>query len=243
MKDESFKSGWDGGPSAKPLLDKKEGLNRFVWDLRHESMPGVPNVYIEASYRGHKVSPGEYSLELIVGGEEFEKAAEVLPNPLYDIELATYEEYDDFMTEMEANVTTMHNLINEMSEAREEIERIADKLEKKKRNDQLVSDAREVERVMKEWDEDMVQRKSKAYDDVENFENKFTANYMFLMNQTESGIPRVNEPNKQVRAQMDAKWSELRARANRIMAEDLPALNKKLWEAGVGAIWLTPARS
>ena len=48
---------------------------------------------------------------------------------------------------------------------------------------------------MKAWDEDMVQRKSKAYDDVENFPNKFTANYLFLINQTESDIPRVNQPS------------------------------------------------
>jgi len=34
---------------------------------------------------------------------------------------------------------------------------------------------------MKTWDEEMVQRKSKAYDDVENFPNKFTANYLFLI--------------------------------------------------------------
>lgn len=41
----------------------------------------------------------------------------------------------------------------------------------------------------------MIQRKSKAYDDVENFENKFTADYMFLINHTESEIPSINQPS------------------------------------------------
>ena len=89
---------------------------------------------------------------------------------------------------------------------------------------------------IKAWDEDMVQRKSKAYDDVENFPNKFTANYLFLINQTESAIPRVNQGSIDRRKELDAKWEKLSARGKELQ-EAIPAFNKKLWEAGVGAIW------
>ena len=54
-------------------------------------------------------------------------------------------------------------------------------------------DAEAVLKKLKTWDEEMIQRRSKAYDDVENFPNKFTANYLFLLNQTESDLPRVNQ--------------------------------------------------
>lgn len=37
---------------------------------------------------------------------------------------------------------------------------------------------------IKTWDEALNQRKSQAYDDVENFENKFSAEYLYLFNQT-----------------------------------------------------------
>ena len=90
---------------------------------------------------------------------------------------------------------------------------------------------------MKVWDEDMVQRRSKAYDDVENFENKFTANYMFLINQTESDLPRVNQPNVDRLKELNITWATLKAKADEIMNKDIPALNKLLWAAGVGAIW------
>jgi len=90
---------------------------------------------------------------------------------------------------------------------------------------------------MKSWDEDMVQRKSKAYDDVENFPNKFTANYLFLINETESDIPRVNQPSLDRLKQLNMEWAALKARANEILDKDIPALNKRLWESGFGAIW------
>jgi hypothetical protein len=90
---------------------------------------------------------------------------------------------------------------------------------------------------MKAWDEDMVQRKSKAYDDVENFPNKFTANYLFMINQTESDIPRVNQPSLDRLQELNAQWAVLKTRAEEILNRDLPALNKKLFDAGLGAIW------
>jgi hypothetical protein len=90
---------------------------------------------------------------------------------------------------------------------------------------------------MKAWDEDMVQRKSKAYDDVENFPNKFTANYLFLINQTESDIPRVNQPSLNRMKELNGQWASLKARANEILDKDIPALNKEMWDTGLGAIW------
>ena len=91
---------------------------------------------------------------------------------------------------------------------------------------------------LKAWDEDMVQRKSKAYDDVENFPNKFTAEYLFLINQTESDIPRITQPSKDRRAELEEKWKELKARADQFLQTDIPAMNEKLWEKKIGAVWV-----
>jgi hypothetical protein len=37
--------------------------------------------------------------------------------------------------------------------------------------------------------------------------------------------------------EMNAKWATLKARADEINNKDIPDLNKKLWEAGKGAVW------
>jgi hypothetical protein len=83
----------------------------------------------------------------------------------------------------------------------------------------------------------MVQRRAKAYDDVENFANKFTANYLFLINQTESDIPRVNQSSNDFYEKLGTEWSSLKKQSEEILTKDFPSLNKKLWDLGVGAIW------
>ena len=114
------------------------------------------------------------------------------PNPLYPTDAATYREYHEFMWGMEKDLTAMHDAVNTVFDARNQLEDLLAKLNKENAHLPLRNEIKVVIQKMKAWDEDMVQRKSKAYDDVENFPNKFSANYMFLINQTESDIPRVN---------------------------------------------------
>ena len=235
-KDEKFKK-WDGGPQGEPTLSKSKGLNRFVWNMRYPTVPGVSGVYIETSYAGHKAVPGKYSFTVKSGGQNVTTEAEILPNPLYPTTAAAYKEYHQLMSTMEADVTTMHNLVNELYGKQKNLDSLLKSLPAGAKFDSVKKEGEALIKKMKSWDEDMIQRKSTAYDDVENFPNKFTANYMFLINATESDIPRVNQPNLDRLKELNAQWATLKARYDYISGKDIPAINKMLWDAGVGAVW------
>jgi photosystem II stability/assembly factor-like uncharacterized protein len=234
-KDTTF-SRWDGGPPPEPTLPAKKGLNRFVWDMRHSTMRGVPGVYIEASYRGHKVSPGTYRLALTVGDRTATTDAEVLANPLYTTEAATYAEYDRFMSRIEADVTRMHDVVNELQDAQEQLASLLAALPADARYAEVRREAEAVLTRLKTWDTDMVSRKTKAYDDPENFPQQFTANWLFMVNATESDLPRVNQPSRDRLAELEPEWAKLKARAETLRDQDIVALNKKLFDLGIGAI-------
>jgi photosystem II stability/assembly factor-like uncharacterized protein len=236
VTDSLFKS-YDGGPPAEPVLLKNKGLNRFVWNMRYPTMPGVPGVYIEGSYRGHKAIPGRYSATLKLGDQVLSASFEIVPNPLYPTDAATYEEYHAVMSSMEETLTSMHTTINTLYNMQLQLNELLKSLPADARYATMKRQGAELVQKMKQWDEDMVQRKSKAYDDVENFPNKLTANFLFLINQTESDIPRVNQPSRDVLRELTSEWTNLKQRAVEILNTDVPAINKQLWEAGVGAIW------
>jgi len=234
--DEKYKK-YDGAPKADPLLPKVKGLNRFVWDMRYPTMPGVPNVYMESSYAAHKAPPGKYSMTLKMGGQTVSTETEILANPLYPTDTTTYKEYHRTMSSMENELASMHRTVNDLYDKQKQLESLLTSLPAGDKYSAIKKDGEALLKKMKAWDEDMVQRKSKAYDDVENFPNKFTANYLFLINQTESAIPRVNQPSLDRMKELNGQWSTLKARANEILEKDIPALNKKMWDAGLGAIW------
>jgi photosystem II stability/assembly factor-like uncharacterized protein len=224
-----------GGPPAEPTLPKAAGLNRFVWDLRYPVMEGAPTAYIEGSYRGHKAAPGQYRLELKAGGQRLKTAFRILHNPLYELDDEAYGAYHQFMVSAERELNAMHRMVNTNWKLKGQLESVVTKLGKEQAA--LKKEAERLLERMIAWDSEMVQRKSKAYDDVENFPNKFTANYLFAINHAESSIPRVNQPTRERIAELNQQWATLRKEGQTLLKQKVPALNKKLWEAGIGALW------
>jgi hypothetical protein len=162
----------ENGPRPEPLLPKAKGLNRFVWDMRYATMPGVPGVRIEGSFLSHKAPPGKYNLTLKALGQTVATDAEIIPNPLYPTTPATYTEYHQTMLNMETELITMHKMINSLYQKQQQLESLLSSLPTGDKYVALKKDGEALVKKMKAWDEDMVQRKSKAYDDVENFPNK-----------------------------------------------------------------------
>ncbi len=218
-------------------MPKVKGVNRFVWDMRYSTMPGVPGVRIEGSYASHKVPPGKYSITVKIGEQTVSTETEILANPLYPTNAATYMEYHQTLSGMESELSSMHRMVNSLYEKQKQLESLLSALPSGDKFSAVKKEGDALLKKMKTWDEDMVQRKSKAYDDVENFPNKFTANYLFLINQSESDIPRVNQPSLDRLKQLNTEWAALKARGNEILNNDVPSLNKRLWEVGLGAIW------
>ncbi len=237
QSDSTFQS-YAGGPPSEPTLSASKGLNRFVWDLRYGTMPGVPEVYIEGSYRGHKVVPGQYTLTLKAGDREVTTSLRVEPCPLYDLDRTDYQEYHQFMQGMEATLTEMHKMTNTLFDAQNQLAELLKRIPKKEAYQIIHSKGDTLLKQLKSWDGEMVQRKTKAYDDVENFQNKFTANYLFLINQTESELPRVNQSSMDRRQELDSQWEKWKVVGSQLLEKDIPAFNQLLWKAGVGAIWI-----
>ena len=236
-KADSTAKKYEGAAPLDPVLSKTKGLNRMVWNMRYSTMPGIPYADLELSLSGHKASPGKYSITLKVGDQKTSTDAEILANPLYPTDAKTYKEYNSVMSSMETELTKMHLMINNLNAKREQLESLVATLPSDEKYNTVKKEGGALAKKMKAWDEDMIQRKSKTYDDAENFPNKFTSDYLYLINQTESDIARVNQPNLDLLKIYTAQWGVLKGRGDELLNKDLPAINKLLADAGVGPVW------
>ncbi len=236
-EDEDFKY-YAGGPSPEPVLSTKKGINRFVWNLSYPTMPGVDGAYIEAGYGGHTAIPGEYRISIQSDLGSSESTGIISKNPLYEISETQYQEYHEFMLGMEKELTKMHRMVNTEMEYQEQLSTFLDKIKENEMYSSLHSEGEKLLKALKAWDESMIQRKSKAYDDVENFPNKFTANYMYVINQSDSSIPKINQGSKERRAELEEKWEVLENEGNRLLNIEIPAYNKLVQEAGIGVLFV-----
>jgi len=185
---------------------------------------------------GHKVPPGNYSISLKSRETEASSSFTILPNPNSPLSAEDYQEFDKYMLSMEETASDMHQKVNIIYDLSKQLQNVLRHIDKKNKP-ALFKQGNVLLSKIKKWDEEMVQRKSKSYDDTGNYPNKFTSEYLFLINQTESSIPRVTDPSRKRLAELNIQWEALSATAGEILDTDIPEFNKKLWEAGIGALW------
>lgn len=229
---------YPSGPGPDPVLSKSKGLNRIVWDLRYPTLPGAPVAYIEGSFRGHRAITGKYSATITAGGKTETRTFNIVSNPLYKQNPTDERFYHETLSRMEATLAEMHHMTNSLHRRKKQVDALLTRLPQDEKFAGLRKEIKELSGQMEAWDEDMIQRKSKAYDDVENFPNKFTAEYLFMINHADNDIHVVTQPTLDREKELNAQWSTLKARAVKMLDTDIPALNKKLFEAGIGALWM-----
>ena len=233
-KDSDYKS-YEGAPSPSKTLMNEKGLNRFVWNLRHRSLPGAPEVYIEGSYSGHKAIPGTYTIRLKQGAVVLETKAEIIPNPEISVSKADYQAYEEFMSAGEAAYTDMTRLTNKMYSTQQRLKQLLIKLDQDGLK-KLHQQGKDLLKAMSDWDAKMVQRLSKAYDDVENFVNGFTAHYITLINQVDSDIPKITVGARSRMKELNDEWAVLNKEAQAIQSDLIPAFNQACYEQGIGVL-------
>lgn len=236
-KDKDFVS-YPGGPQADPVLPKKAGMNRFVWDMRYPTVLGAPKVFIEGSYSGHKASPGKYQATLKLGGQERTVSFNILPHPGIEATAAEYQDQHVTMSAIEKALNEIHGDVNRIASAREQINGLIKILKGKPGTKEVVEAGQALVKNMEEWDAKLVQRKAESNDDIINFVNMLSADYIFLKGEMDTNIPYVTQGVKDQLKALDARWQPLKAQYDSFVQKEIVAFNNQCHAANIGKVTL-----
>ena len=140
--------------------------------------------------------PGMYTIRLGYGSNSVETEGRITPNPLIPTTQEEWRDYHAFMQEAEDTYTEMTLMTNRLHGLKGRLETLTGHLEDTGQED-LLAKANSTLKKLEAWDAEMVQRLSQAYDDVENYVNGFTAEYLTALNHGDSGIPRINKGTRE----------------------------------------------
>ncbi len=219
-----------GGPEAEPLLPNKPGLNRFVWDMRYATLPGVPNVFIEGSYQGRKVAPGKYTAKFTAGKEEKTTAITILPDPRITATAAEYLQQQQTLAEVDNKVKEIHDEVNQMRIVRKQVNDLLELLTDTVTYKPVIESGKKLAKQITVWEEKLVQPKAQSNDDIINFVNMLSADYIFLKGEMDVNIPAVTNGQKQRLTELNALWQPLKNEYGDIQKQvaDFNALCRKL---------------
>ena len=224
-KEESFKS-FVGGPPAPQVLPTKKGINRFNWDLRQETLPGVQGVFMLGSYQGGLAAPGNYTLRLTANGQTTTTKAIVQPHPsLKNIPDATYQEQTALVSKIEHTVRNIHESVTKMRNVKSQIEQKREQLTAFPDAKPLLDTAQAIIKKITIWEEQLIQPKQKTFQDVINFENQLNAELMDLRDRLDAFDPKPTQGVQERLKDLLTTWEIAQKAMQSLIEIDIPAFN------------------
>jgi hypothetical protein len=215
----------NNGLRNEPVLTVKKGLNRFVWNMRRQSMPTIDEVYIEGSYAGGRMVPGTYFVELNVDGSIHSAALVIKADPRIDADAAAYAAQDELLKKLEADVTDIHVAVTRMRKLASQVRTLNGILESDDAKAELVKSGKSLLDKIKVWEEKLIQPKSQSYDDVINFVNKLSANIIFVHGEVNGTVPYVTAGQKARYTELHQQWLVLKTDMDNLLSTDIAAFN------------------
>jgi hypothetical protein len=89
-----------------------------------------------------------------------------------------------------------------------------------------------------EWEQNLLQTKTKTQQDIVNFTSRLGAEFMFLKSYIDNHDPRLTAGAKERMQDLEQRWSDQKARLQQIIEEELSEYNRLFKEQQVPAVIL-----
>lgn len=234
-KDEKSKP-YPGGPPPPQTIPAEAGINRFAWDFRLETLPGVQGTFLYGSFQGRRVAPGQYKARLTAAGQVSETAFEIVPDPRTPFSAADWNNQQQTLARVEKHIEDLHGAVNRMIKVKKQIESYNEAVEGLSDGKDLQEAGKNLIKKIDEWEANLVERRQKNFQDVINWPSKLNAEFFALRSSLDAQDPRVTQGVRDRLADLETQWAKHQSELEKLISEDVKAYNDLFRNRNVPAL-------
>lgn len=226
-------------PDAPSRLEAKAGMNRMVWNLRRESVPGVEGLFVFGSLAGGRVAPGTYTARLSIEGlDPVETAVQVrdIPDVAAEVTAADHAARDALLEQIRRELTALHAAVGDMGDIEEQVDAVVERTNELPDAERIDEAGAALTDSIAAVDSMLVQREWTSGQDPTVFPTRLNQFFIYLHGAV-AGTP--GAPTESMRERFEAlsrEWGTYRGRVEWILGPGVDAFNRLLQELGVPAV-------
>ncbi len=224
------------GRLKPPVLTTEKGLNKVIWDLRHESIETVPGLRMEGPPLGYRVAPGEFTATLSLGDKSMSVTFEVINDPRRYASEQSYRRQQQIAAELHHAANDIHKSVKRARSVKDQINGILKVTESIPDTDTLQESGQAIVEAIDVWEAEVVQTKQETRQDVVNFSSKLNAHILALLSTIDSSDPPVTDGARDRYGDLMAEWDERQDEFERIVTDEVETFNKLYRELEIPAI-------
>ena len=215
------------------------GVNRLAWDYRHNALPGIDGYQSFGSLQGRVVTPGEYQVRLTHGDESRTVALSVAPDPRWSATGSQYEAQERFVADAQQVIRDLYGAVTELAGVSEQVDAIVGRTEDHPLADSIRASGESLTGSITEWEEELIQRQQRTFQDVINFRNKLDAQILALIGSVDGTEPPLTAGARERWSDLRDEWAGHEDTLEQLL-EAVDAFNAFLTESGVQPISVRP---
>ena len=222
------------GAPIDPVVPKKKGMNRFVWDMTYPGPNLTDDALMYIGYSGGPVAvPGTYQVSLSYGDFSATVPLELLKDPRVATTIADYQEQFDLLVQIRDKLTETHDAIRSIRDIRQQVQALSKRLVEAGQGDDVETAAEALKDELTALENELIQTKNEAHQDPINFPPQLDTRFGFLYGYvqrlngkpTEGAYHRFND--------LMPLLAEKLARYQDVKENELAAFNTLVREKGV----------
>jgi hypothetical protein len=225
------------GPGAPParLLPVKQGMNAFTWDLRSEPPARVAGVLQPGNPQGYRVAPGTYSVRLTAFGRTATQPLRVVPDPRERYSEQQVAAQVRLARQAWERVGELHGNVTDVRSVKEQVGAVVGRLGERQDVQDVKDLGREITARVDSVENRLVQPKIKTFQDVINFRNGLSDQYLYLQEAIDGSEPPLTKGMTDRFTEIEAEYAPFAEMVRRVMA-DVERFNALLKARGIEGV-------
>ncbi|HEY7568085.1 MAG TPA: hypothetical protein VH762_10970, partial [Gemmatimonadaceae bacterium] len=229
-----------GGPPSRPLPAKK-GMNTFAWDLRTEAPARVSGLLQPGGAVGYRVAPGTFSARLTAFGATSTQPFRVVPDPRERYTEQQVAAQVRLARQAWERVNELHTNVTDLRSVKEQVSSVLGKISDRQDVQDVKDLASSINGKVDSVDNRLVQAKIKTFQDVINFRNGLSDQYLYLQGAIDGSEPPLTKGMTDRFSEIEAEYAPYAEIVRRVLA-DVERFNALLKAKGIdGVIVKRPA--
>jgi photosystem II stability/assembly factor-like uncharacterized protein len=226
----------DTAPDSGSVIKVKQGHNRVAWDLRHQTLANVPELYTWGSLRGRRMPPGTYEIRVTQGEMRQTQAVNIIKDPRVEAAPSDFREQERFIARVSADLAEIHDGVIRLRDVREQVENLTKRTKERDGGEAIGEVGTQLVDDLTAMEDSLVQKRVVDGQTVINFPSRLRFQYVYLCGAVDGTEGIVTEGARQLHRDLAARWTRFKQQLDELLGPRVASLNRLAEEHGIPAV-------
>jgi photosystem II stability/assembly factor-like uncharacterized protein len=224
----------------KPRIEPKQGLNRYVWDLRYDSVPRMKNYFLyeyQDGTSGPLALPGKYTVKLTADGKTQTAPFELKLDPRITTSAEDLKKQFAMLFDIRQMLTRLYSAYGQMTDVRAQLKGMRERLPQNVSYQPVFSATSDLDTKLQSIQDELIESRNQANEDSLSYgvklDGQLSGLSMYVNSSSDTAPTAAAEARfEQLRSQLESslgKWKQ-------VVETDLPAFQKLTRDQNIQAV-------